>query len=277
MGSDMDYIQTLKESFKIFKENKLIWIFNFLASLFVLINSITLPKLGFWACGFFIVDLAIATVSLISIISMYYVIYQATLDNKPKFSNAWSIGRSRFFRIIGLILIYITILLILFVVSFLMSKTDLSQFSWILSLAGLLFSSLGNFGIYAIVINDAKPLKSFVASVLILFNNFLKVMIIVTSFYLFNLLIQGVIIAFLAVSPLKTLLPSLAQFNYSTYQQITVLPLFRGENWLFELLVSPLETIMLILAYLKFTKEIAYPGLEQVNEADDCKNWMEIG
>ena len=182
----MDYIQTFKESFKICRENKLIWLFNFLTSLFILINSISLPKLGFWACGFFIVDLAIAVVSLISMISMYYVIYQATLDNKSTFSSAWSIGRSRFFRIIGLMLIYVTVLIIFWVISFLISNTDLTRFSWTFALEALLFSFFGTFGVCAVVINDAKPFKSFIASLMIAFNNFFKVLVIVASFYMFR-------------------------------------------------------------------------------------------
>jgi hypothetical protein len=122
------------------------------------------------------------------------------------------------------------------------------------------------FGFCAIVINKAKIFRSVWSGLLIFLNNFIPVFIITGGFYLIRLLIIGVTVAFIAVSPSKSLLPISIDFSFSTYLDLISLDVIRVVDSVAGFILTPLETVLLILLYLKSMKEIAYPGLAPIIE-----------
>jgi hypothetical protein len=258
----MNYIQLLKDSYRYLRENKLIWIFVFLSSLETTVFRLPRTSNAILSCAYLIVHIAVLVVNTIANIGLIYIIYQFTLFSKPNFSEAWSIGKSKFFRTLVFVIPAGIILLIIIGIKRATSGiASSSPFPWLIDLFLGSFSACITFGYCAIVIHDTKAFPSVWSSLLITLNNFFRILVITGGVYIIHLLVTGITVAILVTGPFKVVLPTPLNLDYPTYQKISVLPLFIWENWILNLFLFPMETIMLTLGYLKFTKEISYPGL----------------
>jgi hypothetical protein len=258
----MNYIQLLKDSYRLLRENKLIWIFGFLSLLETIVFNLPIANSTILSCAYLIVLLAVLVVSFIANLGLVYIIYQITLFNKPIFSEAWSIGKSKFFRTLGFVIPVGVILVIFIVVTRAISgSASSSPFRWLIDLFISCFSAYITFGYCAIVVHNVKAFPSAWVSFQVTLNNFLRILVITGSVYIIHLLILGIMVAILVPGPFRVILPTPLNLDYPTYQKISALPLFIWENWILNLFLFPMETIMLTLGYLKFTTEISYPAL----------------
>jgi hypothetical protein len=97
----MDYFSLLQRSLQIFRTNKIVWIFGFL-SLLGAIPLYTGKSTPFGLeCIFLLLTLAGLVIAIIASGSLIYIIHQVVMQQSPIFSDAWAVGRRKFFRILG--------------------------------------------------------------------------------------------------------------------------------------------------------------------------------
>ena len=268
----MNYFQILRDSFHLFRTNKIIWIFGFLS----LFNTSYLNLFSFrsqhpiLACLSLPILFAISIINLISICSLYYVIYQAYLNNKVSFSEGWAKGKSKIFQYIGFSVISLPLVFIgAFFMWKVMKESSLSPVLWLFSLLGCTFlSSFLSFGFSAIMIDNIKVLpaawKSF--RMIIYGRNYLRVLVITGSVFVLRLLLVGLVAAILSTGLFGAVLPTPLALDYPTYLKLMATPSIAVANWIFNFVLHPLETIMLIIVYLKFSNEVP-PTLVQWENA----------
>lgn len=266
----MNYLQITKDSLRLFRSAKLVWVFGFLSLLISLVLPLasSLSKLvrGFpiLFCLFYIAFLVIFLVSFIAEGGLIYAIHQAFLNKALTFSEAWSQSKSKIFRIIGLsfILGIPVILIPLFLLKTISALIPTSPILWFLALINeTLISSFFTFGLCAIMIDDVKAWAAAWTSLLVTTNNFFRVFVITGGIFLIRLLLIGAIVAIIKSGLLSVELPTPLVLDYPTYLKLTTTPFVSAATWIFDLFLFPLETIILTFGYLKFTKEIAYPAL----------------
>ena len=263
----MNYIQILQDSLHLFRTTKLIWVFGFLSLL------ITIPLSSFpsvrdnpvLACIYLPIFIGGLILTMTATGGFYHVIHQASLSNNVPFSEAWSRGKSKMLRNIGLILLSIPLFLIGgYFIRLVTIRAPTSPFLWLIFFAvGLFISSFFTFGFCAVMIHNVKVLAAAWTSLLITIKNLSRVLVISGSIYLVRLLITALVVTFLASGLFRVELPTPLTFDYPTYEKIIAIPIVSWANWVFNLFLLPLETIMMTFAYLKFTKDVSYPALSQ--------------
>ena len=148
-------------------------------------------------------------------------------------------------------------------------ESSLSPVLWLFSLLGCTFlSSFLSFGFSAIMIDNIKVLPAAWTSfrMIIYGRNFLRVLVITGAVFVIRLLLVGLIAVILSTGLFGAVLPAPLALDYSTYLKLMATPLVAGVNWIFNLFLHPLETIMLIIVYLKFSNEVP-PTLVQWENA----------
>jgi len=265
----MNYIQTLRDSFRLFRTHKLIWVFGFLSLLitFPLGLSSFASNNPILLCIYLPILLAGLIVMFISNGGLFYVIYQASLGKNVTFSEGWLQGKLKIVQYVGLMSTSIPLLLIgAFFIKRITIKSTSSPLLWLFALLeSTLFVSFFNFGFSAIVIDNIKVLAAAWTSfrIIIYGHNFYRVLAITGFTFLIRLFVTGLVVAILSTGLFGVILPTPLTLDYPTYQKITAIPIVAGANWVFNLVLFPLETIMLIFVYLKFTNEVSYPELAQ--------------
>jgi len=260
----------LKDALNLLRANKLILVFGFLSIL------AEVPQPSFQTlqgnlvlfCTYLPVELVVWVVVLIASGGLISIIHQGSSDKRLTFAQAWLRGKSKIVSLFGLVLLVIPIILVGELILIAATKFPTSAFLWsILFVGHLLFSSivtlLITFGRCAIMIDDLKAWAAGWTSLRITRNSFIRILVITGTFYLIRSLVIGVLIAILASGFIGTRLPTPLTLDYSTYQKLLATPIISGANWAIDLILYPLETIILTLAYLKFTKEISYPTLAE--------------
>lgn len=262
----MDYVQILKESFRIFRSTKLILVFGFISLLPQLFSKLESENL-FLVCIYLLVGLATVLVSVIASGGLIYSIYQRNLNKSLSFSEVWLQGRGKLFRNIGFFLLISPALLVAVPIYWIFAyNVPSSPFRWLLDIIfAAFFSPLITFGLCAIMIDDVKAAAAAWTSFLITINNFFRVFIIYVGVYIIRLLVIGLLIAILASGLFGFELPVPLSFDYSAYQKIVALPLIAAAGWLIDLIIFPLSWTILTLCYLIFTKEIQYPALSNLS------------
>jgi hypothetical protein len=261
----MNYIQTLKDSLHLFRATKLIWVFGFLS----LLSTVPLPLYQYaraaptFACVALFVIFTLSIVSLSANGSLIYIIQQASLNNNLTFSQAWFQGKSKVFRLIGVIFLSIPIILIaIFFLRLISTSAPRSPILWLYAfIQNIFISSFLIFGYCAIMIDDTKAWAAAWTSFLITINNIFRVSVIVGVLFLIRLLLIGLFVAILASGLLKVGLPTQLALDYLTYQKLIAIPIISWANWVVSIFLSPLQTIILTFGYIKFTKDISYPVL----------------
>jgi hypothetical protein len=201
--------------------------------------------------------------TLIGMGGLYYLIYQASLSREITFSEAWSQGKSKLFRNIGVSSLSIPILLLeIFLIWLIGSQMPTSPFLWLIFLPTTLFiASFITFGLCAVMIDNLKVLAGAWTSFLITINNFFRIFVITGATFLARFLITVLAVTIPASGVFGVELPVPLALDYPTYQKLVAIPVVSWINWVFNLLLFPIESIMLTYAYLQFKKEIPYPAL----------------
>jgi hypothetical protein len=263
----MNYVQILQDSLHIFRTNKLIWFFGFLSlPLTIPINSLqSVRNNPILVCIYLPVSITALIISMIAIGGLYYVIHQACLSQSASLSETWQQGKSKLFRNIGLLILSVPIVLIWgFTMRIITTKAPTSPLLWFINFVGIIFiSSFYTFSLCAVMINNAKVWTAAWTSFLISINNFFRVSVITGIMYFIRLLFTGLIVSILASGLFRVELPTALTFDYPTYLKILAIPIVSWTNWMFNLILFPIEAIMLTIIYLKFTKEVSYPALTQ--------------
>jgi len=256
----MNYIQVFKDAYNLLRKTRLVWIFSVL---------IVLPPIGNYFLHFvndralkltlMLVQLILSFTSIIAWGGLIYTIAQAINNTQITFEEGWYQGRIKWFRIIGVsiipgLLFFITI--ILFV-------------AWKKSLLSVLFSIVMipiwigwiNFSNCGVVIKEIKPLRAVWIGLLITSNHIIKVVVLYQIFNIMRLILFGILIFTILYTPLNIHIPFPLSFDYSTYLKLLANPIVGGFNQVFDLIITPLQSIVWVIAYNQFTREISYPGL----------------
>jgi hypothetical protein len=265
----MNYIEIFRESVRIFRTTKPIWIFGALSLLITLPLDLSSSVRNNPVLPFVYLPILLAglLITCIATGGLYYAIHQASLNKHVSFSDGWQHGKSKALQCAGLIVISIPFLLIGAVFARIIPvELHSSPLPWLLALLGnALLVPFLSFGFSAILIDDVKVLAAAWTSfrILIYGNNFFHVLVIVGSMFILRFVVTGLIVAILITGLFGVVLPTPLTLDYPTYQKVLATPLVAGWNWVFNLILFPLQTIMLVFVYLKFTNEVAYPALAQ--------------
>ena len=185
------------------------------------------------------------------------------MGREVTFSEAWSQGKARLLRSIGISFLGTPLLLTQVLLLWMMTnQAPTSPLLWLLSVVMTLFlSSFFAFSFCAVMIDNVKVLRGAWISVLITVQNFFRTSVITGTVYVVGLLITGLTGAILSLGLFGIVPPFPLSFDYPTYQKVLAIPIVSWTNWVFNLVLFPLESVMLTFAYLQFTKEVPYLAL----------------
>jgi hypothetical protein len=256
----MNYIQVFKDAFNLLRRTKLVWVFStliFLLSFFSyalrFINDfalmLTMMLLYIW----------LIYISFRAQCGLIYTINQALYNEQVTFEEGWNQGKTILFRIFG-VLIILFLFFIAFFTLFLVWKKEFLMIFFGFVLVPLWVVWI-DFAICGIVINRIKPFRAVWTGFLITTNNIIKIFILSQIFEFTRLILLGVFIVVILSTPLKIHIPYPLPLDYSTYQKLIANPIISGFSQLLYLLITPLSSIVWVMAYNQFTSEIAYPGL----------------
>ena len=270
----MNYSQMLKYALHFSRANKLIWVFGFLttlpaATLVLFPNMQSQPpeeRSFILFCECLPLGLVGAVIGLIAAGGLIAIIHEGSSDKRLTFSQAWLRGKAKIVSLLGLFLLSIPIILIGEGILIATAKFPASALLWpALFIGHLLFSAivglLITFGNCAIMIDDLRAWDAVWTSLLITRNNFIRLFMIPGVTFFIRSLFTGVLIAILASRLVGSGLPTPLTLDYSTYEELLGTPLISWAAWAIDLILTPLLTIMLTLAYMKITKETSYPTL----------------
>lgn len=262
----MKYVQILREALRLYRTRKVIWVFGFLALLIVFPNlSSVIPSTPIYACLYLPLLLTGLLIACIADGGLYYVIHRASLHENVSFSEGWRQGKSKAIQCLGLMVVSAPLLFLgtVFVALIPVELSSLPLFGLLALLGNTFLVSFISFGLSAIVIDNTRFLVAAWTSfrILVYGNNFFHVLILTGMVFLFRSFLIALVTAFLSTGVFGTVLPTSLTFDYSSYQKVMATPIVAGVNWAFSLVLFPVETIMLIFVYLKFTNEVPYPAL----------------
>ena len=264
----MNYLQIFKDAIRLFRTSRLIWIFG----IFSILPNLYHPIYQFAKGSFTLLCLAAAIgfalipFSLIGEGGLIHITYQKLFDNNPNFSEAWLSGRTRIYRLIGVLLLSGLGYLILYLIFYFIGlQIPGSSFLWIGAIILSTFpESLYTFGICAVIINHAKVVAAAWTGLLITLNNLFRVLIIFGIVFLIRLFVTALLVSILAFGPGKSILPTPLAFDYQTYFNLLITPVIATSQLVLSLFLEPLQTVMFTLGYIRFTREITYPALPKL-------------
>ncbi len=252
----MDYLQILQDSLRIFQKNKLVWIFGILSLLGAIpLNTGKSTPFGL-ECILLILLFIRLIISNIASGSLIYIIHQATLNQSPIFSKAWAVGKSRFFRILGVTILCSPFVFIIYLFSNIFSSsTYASPILWLIYFFGNSFFRIFLvFGYCAVVINNVNGWRAAWTSFLIVIRKYFRIFVLTMGIELTRLLVIAIVIAILSLGSYNIGLPTSFTINYSTYMRVIAIPIVSWANWIFSLFIFTIETIILTLVYMGLTK-----------------------
>ncbi len=261
----MAYIQVFKEAFNLLRRTKLVWVFSTLSLFanFIPPDRRVRGDLGL-ICGYFLLSFIFIFISFRAQPGLIYVINQTLNNEKVSFSDGWFQGIKYLFRIIGVTLIVSPVFFILLTLSFATKhQLEVVSFSFVMTtfVSGLLF-----FAYCGVVINGIKPFRAAWKALLITTNNIIKIFILSIKFEIIRVIPLCMFIIALSYSTLKMHIPSPLSLDYMTYLKLITDPIVSVAIQISYILIFPLESIVWIIAYNQFTREISYPGIASRHE-----------
>jgi hypothetical protein len=249
------------------RTTRLIWIFGVISSLFIIPGFFEQFVRGnsFLGIIWSLVSLVILVFSLIAEGGLSFLINQSVLNNKLTFTDVWLKSRSKLINLVGLAILITPAILLAILINFLIAKQiPTSPISWLAALmTGNFCGTLFIFGVCAVVIDEINAASAAWTSLLITLNNFFWTFLFTGILFIVRMFGVG-LAAVILFSGLFHLGPSMPlAFDTITYQNLMTMPVIYWTEWIINLLLYPLASIGLTLAYLKFTKDISYPALSK--------------
>jgi hypothetical protein len=263
----LNYTQILRDSLRLFRTTKLLWVFGFLSFLpLSLIQLLYVPNNTILICLYSIVTWPILFVTFVASGSLIYVIHQALLNKTSAFSEAWHKGRSKILRVFVLMLVLSIpiVLLFLFFSRIIVTTIPRSPLTWLFALTNqVVIGSFFTFGLCAIMIDNIEPLEAAWTGFLITRNNFFPLFIITGIIFFTRIFLQYLLLVIFASGPFNIELPVPLAQDYPTYLKLTSIPIMVIVDGIFNMFFVPLTSIVLTLGYLEFTEKIAYPLIKR--------------
>jgi hypothetical protein len=261
----MYYFQILKDSYRIFRSSKLILVFGLLSTLM----SLELPFLNYirssiiLSCLFFLFFFASFYITLVSEGGLIFLIHRVSQNENTTFPEVWHQGRLKVLPVLGLILL-VTLPVFVWILLWriIANLAPHSLLPWLSAIIqNILLTSFSVFGLCAIIINGISILNAAWTSILITFNNLLRVSIMVGIIFVVRLFFTGLVVVLIVSGLFPTKLPVILNLDYSTYLKLQEIPVIAWTNWIVNIFLAPFLITMLTLGYLKFTQDISYPAL----------------
>lgn len=267
----MDFLQILRDSLHLLRTQKLVWVFGFLvvlSTLFLEVENIVRGN-PLLVCFYLTLSFAISILFLVGTGSLIYVIHQATLNESPTFGDAWNQGMGNVFRMLSLVFLLAPATIIFLLIDRIAGINAPSiEFSWFLetSVAYIGFVFLGSVFIYggcAIVIYKVNTLRAAWTGLLIILNNFFRILIIIGTWLIIRTILTECVALLVAIGTYKI---GILALDYPTYLKIMNMPFVAVTRWIIDLILSPLGAVVNTLAFLQFTKKVSYPSLRTAKE-----------
>lgn len=266
-GKIVSYIQLFRESMRLFRTTKTLWVLGFISLLILPVSTLVSYAHNSLAltCTFLLAGFFLTIIYIITNAGLIYAIYQAHNKEKPGLAEAWRYGKSRLFQMLGLILLTAPAFLIMAFLDWLSaSKAPDSPLLWlVVSSTAAFAASLFTFGVCAILIDNLRPAAAAWTGLLITLNNYFRMCLIFGIPFLIQILLILLIASILSTGLFGILLPTPLSVDFVTYQNLFRLPVIVMASWVIDLLLLPLTSGVPALAYFKFSREISYPALQK--------------
>ena len=227
----MKYKNVFRDTLRLFGTSKLLWIFGAFTAGSEVIYRVSIYSIGKHpvSCIPYPLVLIAIYLSLVAKAGLIYSANQVMSNQTPTFSEAWGFCKTKVKKILGLY--FVSIPLIMFTV-FIPELIKMSEISAVLAgftemIATFFLSSLFTLSICAITINNLDSALALWIGLVIVFKNFLQVMVVSGIYLILQIFIMG---AF--------------------------------GNTFFGILVFAPFTVTLALAYRAFVAKNSYPAIE---------------
>ncbi|MBN2503108.1 MAG: hypothetical protein JXB38_20190 [Anaerolineales bacterium] len=249
----MDYLQLFKESIRLVRKNKLIWLFAILSMLSSFLPNIRSFQNVLIRLCLFIPSGVAAFIPLIATPGSFYLLYRADRDIPTTFEEAWGRGIASALRSVGLGFLVAPMLLVLFGIYYYSAlKWNTTLWPFIALLIAVPFTTIYFWGVCAIAIHDAKATQAAEISLGISAKHVEDILIINAAYSLLRVLFLALVLIILALSPLSTSLPNPIELNFLTYQKINAIPAVSWATKLLDLLTWPWWLAVLTKTYTIF-------------------------
>jgi hypothetical protein len=178
----MNYRILFRDTLRLFRESKLLWIFGAFSIVSETVYRISILSIGKHPTICIPYPLALIAIYflLLSKVGLIYSANQSVLNQTSSFSDAWDFCKGKVKRILGLFFVSIPfVMLTAFIpklIAFSEVSTSLTLFMEML--VSFFFTSLFTFSICTIVINNLESGMALWTGLLIVFNNFIHVMVL---------------------------------------------------------------------------------------------------
>ncbi len=264
--ANMNYLQLTRESLRIFRSNRLVWLLGSIMLLPTLVAAfrarVSFSYASGWLYSIFL--LVFGFYAIIASGALVFLAHQAALDRRPPFIEAWTYSGRRVWRQIGAWLLIGMICAVVIIAAQVLGRimiTSLPEFL-VVVLLFIIFMPTIDFCLRAIIIDDLKIARAAWTGFLIALNNLFRTLVIYAAIYFIQALLAILVAALeLFVQHYFFHLPVSLAFNYQAYHQlISTLPVYLASLAL-GLFLRPFTTIIITLCYRQFTRDVAYPAL----------------
>jgi hypothetical protein len=271
----------LKSSFRLLLNTKLVWVFSIISFLDAFLYA-NMPfsfqlKTDHLVTNvlYLILILAIVVVFATTYGSIVYVIYQASLNQNLSFSEAWAKGKSKLFRILGFLFLWLAIPVLAGICPMIIN-TSITNRVIAVPLLGInaLIANMFYFpfiiiGISAIMISGLTAWSANRIGFLIILNNFFRILVVMAVFALIRILVDWLLLEFLTPGIGNTEMVIQSFLTNAGYKNLMSTPFFGIAQGIITLFVTPWMCVFFTLGYLKYTEEIVYSSLVQKKQPTD--------
>ena len=265
----MNYFEIIKDSIRIFRTTKIIWLFGFLALIPNIIGTMMdKSRLNInLDCAIMLILLISLYFGIISQGGLVYLIHQKILNNEIAFKDAWVQSKKKIGSIIGLLVIISAMSLIPSLIYLYFNyHTPYSPLLWILTwIIDMFFTTQFIFGVCAIMMDDIGAFSAARLSFLVTLNNYFPVIIINTLKDIVYLLLTRLIVVIFVIGNNFQGISIDSILKYQIYIHGMKLPIFIIAGWIINVGLYPLLLIALTICYKRFTNMISYPVLRDKN------------
>jgi hypothetical protein len=259
-------LQILRDSLRLLRSTKLIWVLGLLLQILRSLGDLK-PSAQFvhehpvlYSLSL-IVSMVVLVVYWIATCALIQVIYQASMDIQLTFSETRLQPKSKLRSLIGLLILNLPAGLVELLILAYINRLPSSPLQWLILLILISCISIYSFSMCAVLIDGVKAWQAVWLGFLITLNNFFRLIGITGLLLLIRGLFTLAVAVILASGLFHIGLPVPLALDYPTYLKLAAVPFISVATKLLDVFLYPLQTIILTLAYLKFTAEMSYPIL----------------
>ena len=191
----MNYKIIFRDTLRLFGGSKLLWIFGTLAIFSSVVNRISIYSIGKHPVSCIPYPLVLIAIyfSSMAVCGLIYSANQMVSNQTSTFSEAWEFCKTKVKRVFWLYFLSIPLVMFSLFIPELVRLSDISALlTWVVGMLAIFFlNSLFTLSICTIAINNLESGLALWTGLLIVFNNFLHVMVLSGIYLILQILIMS--------------------------------------------------------------------------------------